>query len=66
MAIHVTSEFVQRAGDLAEKYGLRGFNVVHLATAVTLHEKLASPVTFSCYDIKLQNASQREILDQPQ
>ena len=66
MAIHVTGELVRRAGDYAEKHGLRGFDAVHLASAVTLREKLASPVTFSCYDIKLQNASLREKLDQPQ
>ena len=66
MAIHVTGELVRRAGDYAEKHGLRGFDAVHLASALTLREKLASPVTFSCYDIRLQNASQREKLDQPQ
>ena len=66
MAIHVTAELVRRAGDYAEKHGLRGFDAVHLASALTLSEKLASPVTFSCYDIRLQNASQREKLDQPQ
>ena len=65
LAIHVTAELVQLAGDLAEKHGLRGFDAIHLASAVTLRKKLASPVTFSCYDIRLQNASQREKLDQP-
>ncbi len=65
LAIHVTAELVRLAGDFAEKHGLRGFDAVHLASAVTLREKLASPVTFSCYDIRLQNASQREKLDQP-
>ena len=65
LSIHVNSEIVRMAGDLAEKHGLRGFDAVHLASAVTLREKLASPVTFSCYDIRLQNASQREKLDQP-
>jgi hypothetical protein len=53
------------AVDLAEKHGLRGFDAVHLASAVTLRKKLALPVTFSCYDVWLQNASQREKLNQP-
>jgi hypothetical protein len=65
LAIQVTVELVRLPGDLAEKHGLRGFDAVHLASAVTLRAKLASPVTFSCYDIQLQNASQREKLDQP-
>lgn len=65
LSIHINPEVVRMAGDLAEKHGLRGYDAVHLASAVTLREKLASPVTFSCYDILLQNASQREKLDQP-
>ena len=66
MAIHVTAELVHRARDLAEKHGLRGLDAVHLAAAVTLCEKLASPVTFSCYNIKFKNAPQRKKLDQSQ
>jgi predicted nucleic acid-binding protein len=65
LSIHVNLEIVRMAGDLAEKHGLRGFDAVHLASAVTLREKLDLPVTFSCYDIRLQNASQREKLNQP-
>ncbi|CAB1056274.1 Predicted nucleic acid-binding protein, contains PIN domain [Olavius sp. associated proteobacterium Delta 1] len=65
LSIHVTREIVRMAGDLAEKHGLRGFDAIHLASAVTLRENLASPVTFSCYDARLQNASQREKMDQP-
>jgi predicted nucleic acid-binding protein len=65
LSIHVNPEIIRMAGDLAEKHGLRGYDAVHLASAVTLREKLASPITFSCYDTLLQNASQREKLDQP-
>jgi predicted nucleic acid-binding protein len=65
LSIHVTREIIRMAGDLAEKHGLRGFDAVHLASAVTLREKLVSPVTFSCYDRRLQNASQREKFVQP-
>lgn len=65
LSIHVTFEVVQMAGELAEKHGLRGFDAIHLASAVTLREKLALPVIFSCYDIRLQNASLNENLDQP-
>ena len=65
LSIHVTREIVGMAGDLAEKHSLRGFDAIHLASAVTLREKLASDVTFSCFDMRLQIASQREKLDQP-
>ena len=53
------------AGNLAEKHGLRGFDAINLASAVTLREKPASDVNFSCCDMRLQIASQREKLDQP-
>ena len=65
LAIHVTREIVRMAGDLAEKHSLRGYDAVHLASAVMLRERLSTPVTFSCFDIQLQHASQRENLDQP-
>lgn len=65
LSIHVTGEVVRMAGELAEKHSLRGFDAIHLASAVTLREKLTLPVTFSCYDIQLQNASKLEKLDQP-
>jgi len=52
------------AGDLAEKHDVRGFDAIHLASAVALREKLASDITFSCYDMRLQITSQRKKLDQ--
>ena len=63
LIVRVTEELVQRAGDLAEKHALRGFDAIHLASAVTLREELSSPVTFSCSDNKLQKASHREKLN---
>ena len=39
LSIHVTREIVRMAGDLAEKHGLRGFDAVHLASAVTLRDR---------------------------
>jgi len=52
------------AGNLAEKYALRGFDSIHLASALKLREELSSPVTFSCFDDNLQKASKREGLEQ--
>ena len=39
LTIHVTREIVRMAGDLAEKHSLRGYDAVHLASAVMLREK---------------------------
>jgi hypothetical protein len=50
---------------LAEKHGLRGFDAIHLSSALTLRQELSAPVIFSCSDLKLQKASQLEELYQP-
>jgi predicted nucleic acid-binding protein len=63
--VNVTKNLVLTAGALAEKHGLRGFDAIHLSSAVRLHQDLSSPVTFSCADQKLQKASALEDLHQP-
>jgi len=66
LRIGVTSDLVRRAGDLAEKHGLRGFDAIHLSSAIMFREELSFPVYFSCSDQKLQNASRMENLMQPE
>lgn len=61
--LYVEEEDSAKVADLAEKHALRGFDAIHLASAVTLREELSSPVTFSCSDNKLKKASQREKLN---
>jgi uncharacterized protein len=62
--VKVTQELIQLAGNLAEKHALRGFDAIHLASAVMLM-KSGMPVVFSCYNEKLQKASFLEKLAQP-
>jgi predicted nucleic acid-binding protein len=62
--VKVTQELIQLAGNLAEKHALRGFDAIHLASAVLLN-KSGVPIVFSCYDEKLQKASILEKLSQP-
>ncbi len=64
LILNVTGETIRLAGNLAEKHGLRGFDSIHLASAVILRRELFLPVTFSCFDENLQKASEREGLDQ--
>ena len=64
LILSVTENIVRLASDLAEKHALRGFDSIHLASALTLHQELSSPILFSCFDYKLQKASEREGLDQ--
>jgi predicted nucleic acid-binding protein len=63
--INVTTELVKFAGELAENHHLRGFDAIHLSSALTLYRELSSSVIFSCYDKNLQNASKLEKLEQP-
>lgn len=56
----VTEPLVRLAGDLAEKYVLRGFDAIHLASAVTLQRKLGEPITFSAFDDRLSESAASE------
>jgi predicted nucleic acid-binding protein len=66
LIVHVENELVRMAGDLAEKHGLRGFDAIHLSSAITIRNALTEvPIVFSCSDQRLQNASQLEGFQQP-
>jgi predicted nucleic acid-binding protein len=64
LQVKVTREVVRLAGNLADKHALRGFDALHLASAIAL-TKSGMPVIFSCYDDRLQKASILEKLAQP-
>lgn len=53
----VNETTVRRAGDLAEQYGLRAYDSIHLAAAETLHAALSAKVTFACFDNQLTEAA---------
>lgn len=65
LQVKVTKDLIHHAGILAEKHALRGFDAIHLSSALILKSKVDSPVMFSCYDEKLQRASLLEKLAQP-
>lgn len=54
---------VAQAGELAEKHALRGFDSIHLASAISLRDQVASPVAFSAWDARLLSAAQANGLD---
>ncbi|MCF6149426.1 MAG: type II toxin-antitoxin system VapC family toxin [Candidatus Kuenenia sp.] len=58
--IEITDGLVQLAGNIAEKYLLRGGDSIHLASAVNLKNKIRSDVYFSSNDTKLNNAAEKE------
>ena len=51
--LQLTEALAARAGALAWEHGLRGFDAVHLATALFWHETLGEPVTVATYDREL-------------
>lgn len=58
--IEVTDGLIKIAGDIAEKHLLRGFDSIHLASAVILKCKIKSEVYFSSNDTKLNQAARKE------
>jgi predicted nucleic acid-binding protein len=55
----VTEPLVRRAGDLAERHGLRGYDSVHLAAVLALRELVGSgaEVRFGVFDTNLRDAA---------
>ena len=51
---------VRLAGNLAEKHGLRGYDAVHLASALSLKKLTLEDVSFSSRDQDLSNAASAE------
>jgi uncharacterized protein len=64
LQVKVSQDLIRFAGDLAEKHALRGFDAIHLSSAIFLTTSKV-PVIFLCHDDKLQKASLREKLVQP-
>jgi predicted nucleic acid-binding protein len=58
--VDVSSEVIKFAAELAEKRALKGYDAVHLASALTLLRHSGRPVAFSCFDVRLSLAARRE------
>ena len=48
---------VRRAGELAERLGLRAYDAIHLATAEQLQRDTGVSVSFACFDKALNRAA---------
>ena len=58
--IKLTDVLVKSAGDLAEKCSLRGFDAIHLVSALELQKAVSDPVVFSSSDAKLRESARAE------
>jgi len=58
--IKLDDTVVRSAGDLAEKHSLRGFDALHLASALELRNAVSLPVLFSSSDTRLRDSAKEE------
>lgn len=58
--VDVSDALTKRAGQLAERFALRGYDAIHLASAVIVGEQGTQPVRFACFDEKLSRAARRQ------
>ena len=63
--VDVSDALVRLAGQLAEKHALRGYDAIHLASAVIVRRQGDRPMSFSCFDTRLSRAARREGLQIP-
>jgi predicted nucleic acid-binding protein len=60
VSVEVTDVLVKEAGRLAESRALRGYDALHLASALSLRSRLTAPVSFLAFDQRLMTAAKRE------
>lgn len=56
LALEVSDSLAWLAGELAEKHRLRGFDAIHLASALTLKIQVKDRVVAACFDDRLWEA----------
>ncbi len=56
----ITENTVMRGDLLACEHGLRGYNAVHLASALIWQETIGLPVTLATFDMQLMGAAKDE------
>ncbi len=62
ITVEVTDRLVKTAGHLAASRALRGYDALHLASALTLRERVPSSMMFVAFDRALSIAAKRESL----
>jgi predicted nucleic acid-binding protein len=58
--VEVSEPLVREAGDLAQNRALRGFDAIHLASAMVFQRQTGETVTFSAWDGPLLRAAEAE------
>ena len=55
--VELTPALARSSGETAEAYGLRGFDAIHLASALSLRDRIEIPVVFAAFDQRLRGAA---------
>src|SRR5262249_5491255 len=55
--IRVTESLVARADGLAWTFALRGYDAIHLASALEWHDRIGEPITVATFDQELWRAT---------
>jgi hypothetical protein len=58
--VEVNDELNQYIDMVVGKHPLRGFDAIHLASAMIIHEKLPEDFLFVCFDHRLTHAAHEE------
>ena len=58
--IQVNDELNEYIDKAIEAHPLRGFDAIHLASAMIMHEKFQADLLFTCFDKRLTKAAQAE------
>lgn len=58
--LSVTVATLERASGLAWEHGLRGYDAIHLTSALSWQDVIDVPVTLATYDRELWSAAQKE------
>ncbi len=58
--VEVSEGVAKLGGILTERHPLRGFDAIHLASALLLRNKTGLDVSFSCFDKRLNQAAKEE------
>jgi predicted nucleic acid-binding protein len=61
--VEVNDELNRYIDRVVEVYPLRGFDAIHLASAIVIHERLPEDFVFICFDDRLARAAQSEGLE---
>ena len=59
LKVELAPDVLRSAGDLAEIYGLRGFDAIHLASALWLKARVSAAVDFAVFDRRLAVAADK-------